>query len=550
MDYSKILGIGYYPTRSEVQAITNMRSNRRRSQPDILESADSNGFYSSNYLANYTHVYSPDTASSSLDSQDSQQLAKDYSLVPRMGRRAAQDHNGKYYKRENSLSEEKKDYQDVYKNKKSAANSTTQKENLRHISVDTGAVVSAVPSVPSRRYRKEEDYATYEELAEEPAPPQIAPVSGLLNQSAGKAVVRPIAFKPVASSKMSSSLTYSTHSQDYSFDKPHVDDGYSSQESRACSHNGTMRDNYICESSQYRDIKSHDCYQVTPSPTDNIAHYEQIIQEKDVELSTLRETMEENEHIIFKVNEEKRQNWESQMKELTSEYHRRLRLQQERARKCEQELQDQINRLQRENTKMIKEREQYSLHKEHNSAMIEQLKTLRYKNDELSSRLAGISCDCELLRQQDEEKHKQIQTLEELVTVIKAENMNLTNELDEKHRLVRKLERQQDKQTPPDDRESTRLKALLAEKDSALKSEREQFLQERDSWEQEKKKVLQYQRQLQSNYIQMCRRNSDLEANLPIFSRPNLGDRQTPNIKPQETCNFKAQLECTPESLC
>lgn len=370
-------------------------------------------------------------------------------------------------------------------------------------------------------------------------------------------MVRPIAFKPVVTTKASSSSTYSNHSPDNytTYDKPHIDDGYSSQESRSCSHNGTMRDSYIYESQptscDYRETtKQNSSYQVTPSPTshDTVAHYEQLLQDKERELLTLRDTMEANERVIFQVNEEKRVSWENQMKELTSEYHRRLRLQQDRSYKVEKELRDQLSKLERDNQTLVSERGQSILQKEHNSHMQEQLKACRSKNEELSSRLSSMSCDCESLRQQDREKQINIQNLEELVTVIKADNMNLSNELDEKRRVNKK----QEKTTPNVDKDITRLETLLADRDAAVQIERDQFMRDRESWEQEKKKVLQYQRQLQSNYIQMCRRNNVLEASHPTHNNNTPAEKHSAyrHIKSQEKSTFKAHLEATPESLC
>ena len=395
--------------------------------------------------------------------------------------------------------------------------------------------------------------------------------------------MRPIAFKPVVSSKQTNP-TYSNNPQSPesygSYDKPHIDDGYASQDSRSCSHNGTMRDSYIYDtrpasydSNGYRDQKPRDCYQVTPSPTENVGHYEQLLQEKERELVVLRESMEANEKAIFQVNEEKRLNWENQMKELTTEYHRRLRLQQDRAYKAEQELQDEIKRISLDNQRMNAERDLLQSQKDHNSHLLEQIKQLRAKSDDLSNRLTKVSCDCEVSRKNEQDKQARIQNLEELVTVIKAENMNLTNELDEKRRTVKKLERGQEKTTPNSEKEIQRLEQLLAERDLELRQEREQYLHDREMWEQEKKKVLQYQRQLQSNYIQMCRRNSDLESsstksypnstppsrshnnNNPTANVVTAADKQSNHFysstKPtQDKASFRAQLESTPESLC
>lgn len=370
-------------------------------------------------------------------------------------------------------------------------------------------------------------------------------------------MVRPIAFKPVVKS---SSNSYSSHSPEtYTYEKPHIDDGYVSQESRSCSHNGTMRDCYIYEtpldsfeSSHPREQKVPECYQVTPSPTDiGAAHYEQLLLEKEKELTILRQTMETNEKAIFQVSEERRINWESQMKDVTTEYHRRLRLQQDRAAKVEKEMQTQIEKLKQDNQRLSSEREQLLSLKDNNFQAQEQLKSLHLRNDELSSQLTGLTREKELIRAKEQGKIEQVQNLEELVTVIKAENMNLNNELDEKCRILKKYEKQQE----PGNEETQKLEKMLTEQSLAIEAERDQFNHDRELWEQEKKKVLQYQKQLQSNYIQMCRRNSELEGYIsqgrPLNNNFTV-EKQTPyrHLKPQEKTSFKAQLESTPESLC
>lgn len=320
-----------------------------------------------------------------------------------------------------------------------------------------------------------------------------------------------------------------------------------------------MRDCYIYEtpldsfeSSHPREQKVPECYQVTPSPTDiGAAHYEQLLLEKEKELTILRQTMETNEKAIFQVSEERRINWESQMKDVTTEYHRRLRLQQDRAAKVEKEMQTQIEKLKQDNQRLSSEREQLLSLKDNNFQAQEQLKSLHLRNDELSSQLTGLTREKELIRAKEQGKIEQVQNLEELVTVIKAENMNLNNELDEKCRILKKYEKQQE----PGNEETQKLEKMLTEQSLAIEAERDQFNHDRELWEQEKKKVLQYQKQLQSNYIQMCRRNSELEGYIsqgrPLNNNFTV-EKQTPyrHLKPQEKTSFKAQLESTPESLC
>ena len=179
---------GYYPTKSGYKSVANMPVHRRMSQPDILESSDKNiSFYSSSYSSsNYCSVYSsnPTTTEGGESETGNYSSSKNYSMVPRMGRRASRDLNAQYYKRDTSRSDNKKDYQDIYKDRKTTPKTATQTEKPRRISIDTGAIITSVPSVPTKKYNKDDDYVAYDDLTttEESVPPKIAPVSGLLNQ--------------------------------------------------------------------------------------------------------------------------------------------------------------------------------------------------------------------------------------------------------------------------------------------------------------------------------------------------------------------------------
>lgn len=367
--------------------------------------------------------------------------------------------------------------------------------------------------------------------------------------------MRPIAFKPVIGAKpLSQQQSFSPDNTYY--EKSQIDDGYASQDSRTCSHNGTMRDSYNTydsfDSSQCRETRQVECYQATPSPSDSgVSDLELILRDKERELITLRETMEANERIIFQVNEEKRINWETQMKELTAEYHRRLRVQQDRSLKMEHDMQDVVNSLQKDNQKLLTEKEQLLIQRDRNSHLQTQVKHLKQQNEDLSLQIQKLNKDCEELRCDNKQKDNMIMSLEEQITVVKADNMNLSNELDERRRIAKRQERHD---ASGDSQEIARLERLLAERDSQISAEREKFNTERDIWEQEKKKVLQYQKQLQANYMQMCRRNSELEAmsasSPPSNRSHNVNNNDYMSKKPDSSRSFKAQLESKPESLC
>ena len=78
----------------------------------------------------------------------------------------------------------------------------------------------------------------------------------------------------------------------------------------------------------------------TPSPSDSgVAELEALLKEKDCEISLLRETLEQNEAVIFQVYQEKEKSWERELKKLRSIYEERMRAAQQQASQAERQLQ-------------------------------------------------------------------------------------------------------------------------------------------------------------------------------------------------------------------
>lgn len=78
----------------------------------------------------------------------------------------------------------------------------------------------------------------------------------------------------------------------------------------------------------------------TPSPSDSgVVELEAILKEKDCEISLLRETLEQNEAVIFQVYQEKEKSWERELKKLRSIYEERMRAAQQQASQAERQLQ-------------------------------------------------------------------------------------------------------------------------------------------------------------------------------------------------------------------
>lgn len=78
----------------------------------------------------------------------------------------------------------------------------------------------------------------------------------------------------------------------------------------------------------------------TPSPSDSgVVELEVLLKEKDCEIALLRETLEQNEAVIFQVYQEKEKSWERELKKLRSVYEERMRSAQQQASLAERQLQ-------------------------------------------------------------------------------------------------------------------------------------------------------------------------------------------------------------------
>jgi len=83
-----------------------------------------------------------------------------------------------------------------------------------------------------------------------------------------------------------------------------------------------------------------------------------VLKEKDSEIVYLRETMEQNEQVIFKVYEEKERSWERELRKIKALYENRMKTNQQKANKMEQALMNQTVQVQSEKRKLESELEE------------------------------------------------------------------------------------------------------------------------------------------------------------------------------------------------
>ncbi|XP_053698642.1 leucine zipper putative tumor suppressor 2 homolog [Sabethes cyaneus] len=100
---------------------------------------------------------------------------------------------------------------------------------------------------------------------------------------------------------------------------------------------------------------AHDLLDMAPSPSDSgISELEAALRDRDSELAYLRQTMEHNEQVIFKVHQDKEKHWEQELSRLKAIHESRLRAGAQKVHKLEQLLMMQTFQL-RQDKKRLQE---------------------------------------------------------------------------------------------------------------------------------------------------------------------------------------------------
>ncbi|XP_015785607.1 leucine zipper putative tumor suppressor 2 homolog isoform X1 [Tetranychus urticae] len=289
---------------------------------------------------------------------------------------------------------------------------------------------------------------------------------------------------------------------------------------------------------------SSDYLSQTPSPNDSvIVELEALLREKDSEISYLRETLERNEQVIFKVYEEKGQSWEREFKKLKSQYELNLKNYQQRATRAEQmiSLQNKQNQADRELIEQNYEttRKKVESLETENVGLKSELTNLKEMVDELKWTLCERNGEIALLKSQirdskvdlnyrstelvglraklkdttealEETKFKSNSLEKELASCQDNCNSQIQNLGQRLSDLVRQLE-EKSRQYDTLFNEKRELQDQVLTLQQQLTTEQTNFNKERETWADEKDKVLRYQRQLQSNYRKMLSANKILE---------------------------------------
>jgi chromosome segregation ATPase len=255
----------------------------------------------------------------------------------------------------------------------------------------------------------------------------------------------------------------------------------------------------------------------TPEVDGHICEVEQVLRERDNEIAYLRETLEQNEQVIFKVYEEKENAWKRELSRLRAQ----LEASQSAAQRALQRQQHQI---------------------------AQQAQQLRVQQDQLSA----LQSRCQDTRRSESESAARLQTAQQKA----AEQAKLIEM--SAVRLQQAAERMelQSKEA----QEARRLSEQLAVQLASAAEQRvrlcNRFAVEQQKWTNEKREVIAYHKQMQAAHVRTQQRNKQMEMELQarvcaqcLVSQDN-GDKSRQMARPATPVNANKQLqvESTPSS--
>ncbi|XP_067899027.1 NEDD4-binding protein 3-A [Heterodontus francisci] len=309
--------------------------------------------------------------------------------------------------------------------------------------------------------------------------------------------------------------------------------------------------------------------ELSRSMEDVVRELEDRLHEKEVELKHVRRNLDESEDAIAQVFEDKQRLWEKEMEELKRIYATKLRQVTQQAQRSQRTLQLQVfkvqqekRRLQEDFDKLLQECEQlkgrctsYRQEQDDLTPKLEESKwevcqkageiamlkqQLRDSQAEVAEKLSELFSLKTLLREVRVElctKDEQLLLLKNSLQAQSSQPAKSTNALQQQEEAILLQEASLRRDGAPEEMkgflsgETDDLKARGLQEDNAqalvlqverlkaeLLLERRQseaqaasFEIERSTWQDEKEKVIQYQKQLQSSYLEMYQRNQALE---------------------------------------
>ncbi|CAH0553817.1 unnamed protein product [Brassicogethes aeneus] len=186
-------------------------------------------------------------------------------------------------------------------------------------------------------------------------------------------------------------------------------------------------------------VGSSSLLDLTPSPSDSgVSELEAALRDRDSELAYLRQTMEHNEQVIFRVYQEKEKAWEREIRRMKTVHETRLRASAQKVHKLEQMLMMQTYQLQQDKKRICGEAQRANCQSER---LRQEVEALRSRLEETEWGLCQKTGEISLLKTQIKDCQNEQTTKCQENLQLRNENREAKEQLDQRDELIENLKK-------------------------------------------------------------------------------------------------------------
>ncbi|XP_039504777.1 NEDD4-binding protein 3-A [Pimephales promelas] len=278
-------------------------------------------------------------------------------------------------------------------------------------------------------------------------------------------------------------------------------------------------------------------YELSHSMEDVVRDLEERLQEKEHELRQMRRNLDESEDAIAQVFEGKQRLWEKEVTELKYLYTAKLRQVSQQSQRSQRNLQLQLYKVQQESKRLQEELDSVRLECQtlKSQSPAGQSQNINPQLEETQWEVCQKSGEIALLKQQFRDSQAEVTQKLSDIFLLKTQLHEARNQIQSKDSQIDMLQmalqgarrkcplpafedtRVDAGETGGASATEERLRAELLLERRQNEAQTSAFENERSTWQNEKEKVIRYQKELQASYLEMYHKNEALEKELAML---------------------------------
>ncbi|XDV37535.1 hypothetical protein PO909_007122 [Leuciscus waleckii] len=278
-------------------------------------------------------------------------------------------------------------------------------------------------------------------------------------------------------------------------------------------------------------------YELSHSMEDVVRDLEERLQEKEHELRQMRRNLDESEDAIAQVFEGKQRLWEKEVTELKHLYTAKLRQVSQQSQRSQRNLQLQLYKVQQERNRLQEELDSVRLECQtlKSQSPAGQSQNINPQLEETQWEVCQKSGEIALLKQQFRDSQAEVTQKLSDIFLLKTQLHEARNQIQSKDSQIDMLQmalqgarrkcplpafedtRADAGETGGASATEERLRAELLLERRQNEAQTSAFENERSTWQNEKEKVIRYQKELQASYLEMYHKNEALEKELAML---------------------------------